>query len=68
MNVQTPEGATEPLPCAFCQIIRTPVNQLMPCPTSSSEGAGVPDLKPEGASDGWTARGLHGHGNERRER
>merc|ERR1712054_315450 len=28
-NVQTPEGATEPLPRAFCQFIMTPINQLM---------------------------------------
>eukprot|EP00972_Heterocapsa_arctica_P059953 8843158-Heterocapsa_arctica.AAC.1 len=28
-NVQTPEGATEPLPCAFCQFILTLINQLM---------------------------------------
>eukprot|EP00972_Heterocapsa_arctica_P058163 8581181-Heterocapsa_arctica.AAC.1 len=27
MNVQTPEGATEPLPCTFCQFTR--INQLM---------------------------------------
>merc|ERR550539_1625266 len=28
-NVQQPEGATEPLPRAFCQFIMTPINQLM---------------------------------------
>jgi len=28
-NVQTPEGATEALPRAFCQFIMTPINQLM---------------------------------------
>merc|ERR1712226_940999 len=28
-NVQTPEGASEALPRAFCQFIMTPINQLM---------------------------------------
>merc|ERR1712166_922012 len=28
-NVQQPEGATEPLPRAFCQFIMGPINQLM---------------------------------------
>merc|ERR1712038_1554041 len=28
-NVQQPEGATDPLPRAFCQFIMTPINQLM---------------------------------------
>lgn len=28
-TVQTPEGAIEPLPRAFCQFIMTPINQLM---------------------------------------
>merc|ERR1719191_805647 len=27
--MMTPEGATEPLPRAFCQFIMTPINQLM---------------------------------------
>merc|ERR1711991_9557 len=28
-NVQQPEGCSEPLPRAFCQFIRVPINQLM---------------------------------------